>query len=89
MLDLPTECDTLYIMKTKEEITKEFTEELKDLLKKYDAEIEAEDHFQGYSDEGSDIRIEVSIPSKYDENNEIISEYTVIDLGKYFGKYFN
>ena len=66
-------------MKTSVEITQEFKTKLDALLKEYGAEMEASD----YAECGEDVRITVSIPSKWDGNNEQIQEYTEIDLGKY------
>ena len=76
--------DDTYIMKTKEEITKEFKVDLQNLLNKYNASMEADD--LGGDDYGyyGGISIEVSIPTKYNENDNPISEYTRINLGKYF-----
>ena len=67
----------------KELVTQQFTMELKALLKKYDAEISAEDHYQGYPECGEDIRITVTIPSKYDADGNMLREWTEIDLGNY------
>jgi hypothetical protein len=39
-----------------------FLEELAALLKKYNAEIEADDHYQGYPECGQDIRITIDFP---------------------------
>jgi hypothetical protein len=70
-------------MKTSVEITQEFKTKLDALLKEYGAEMEASDHFSGYAECGEDVRITVSIPSKWDDNHEQIQEYTEIDLGRY------
>lgn len=73
-------------MKTKETIEKEFREELQNLLKKYNAELSAEDHWRGYAECGEDVRMTVDIPGVYDENGDYISEWTQIDLGRWIGK---
>ena len=75
-------------MKTSEEIKIEFIEKLKSLLSSfngegYKAEIRAEDHFQGYAECGSDIRMTVYIPSVHDKDGNTVREYTEIDLGNY------
>ena len=69
-------------MKTEKEVSKEFLSELKALLKKYNAEIEAEDHWKGYSECGRDIRMTVNIPSIY-QDGEPIQEMTEINLGTF------
>lgn len=38
---------------------KQFVDDFKELLKKYDCHIEADDHFEGYSECGQDIRMTV------------------------------
>jgi hypothetical protein len=45
-----------------------FIAELKALLKKYNAEISAEDHYQGYPECGEDIYMTVSWMSEYDKD---------------------
>lgn len=71
---------------TKEEVTKAFKAELVALLTKYStpdtkASIVAEDHYQGYPECGSDVRMTVNIPAKYDVQGNCIREWTEIDLG--------
>jgi hypothetical protein len=68
---------------TEKQVTEEFTRELKELLAKYGADIEASDHYEGYPECGEDIRITVEIPSIYTTDNEMIREYTTIDFGNY------
>jgi hypothetical protein len=68
-------------MKTACEIEREFTAELKALLAKYGAELEAEDHWMGYAECGEDVRMTVTIESKWDEHGEQQSEFVEIDLG--------
>lgn len=68
---------------TKEQVEKEFRAELNALLKKYNAEMEAGDHWLDYAECGSDIRIDVTIPAIYDENHNCIREWTDFDLGNY------
>lgn len=70
-------------MKTKDQLTKEFTAELHALLAKYGAEIDAEDHYSGYPECGSDVRMTVTIPAIHDANGETLREWTEIDLGKW------
>lgn len=71
-------------MKTSQEIEKEFRKELNDLLKKYHAKLEAEDHYSGYPECGEDVRMTIHIDSVWSEEGDIIQEYTEIDLGQYF-----
>lgn len=70
-------------MKTAEQTTKEFREDLQNLLNKYGAELEASDHWTGYSECGQDIRMIVTIEAIYDENNNCVQEWTEIDLGSW------
>jgi len=65
----------------KEAVERDFREELVALLVKYEAELEAEDHYPGYSECGQDVRMTVYVPAKYDEEGDLIREYCVIDLG--------
>jgi hypothetical protein len=64
---------------TKEIVTALFLNDLKALLKKYNAEITCADHYQGYPECGEDVRMTVDIPSIYNQG-EIIREWTEIDL---------
>ena len=59
-----------------------FIEDLKALLRKYNATIDASDHWQGYAECGKDIRIEVDIPAFY-KDNECIHKNITINLGNY------
>jgi len=68
------------MIKTSQQVTADFVRELKALLTKYNADIVAADHYQGYPECGEDVRMTVEIPSAYDENGELIQEYTEIDL---------
>lgn len=71
-------------MMTKEQVEQEFCGELYALLRKWAATLEADDHFRGYSECGEDIRMTVTIPALYaDEQRTTEREYTEIDLGKY------
>ena len=70
-------------MMTKQEVERLFRAELAALLRKWDAEIEADDHYQGYPECGQDIRIEVHIPGVWDENHDEVREYALFDLGTY------
>ena len=70
--------------KTSQEIEKEFRKELLELLEKYHAKIESEDHYQGYPECGEDVRMTVYIDSIWSEDGDNIQEYTEIDLGQYF-----
>ncbi len=68
---------------TKEQVKEKFIGELKALLSKYGASIEAEDHFSGYAECGEDVRMTVVIPGVYDPaNGDVMREWTEIDLGR-------
>lgn len=69
---------------TIKEIESNFKTELKALLKKYKAELSAEDHYQGYAECGEDIRMTVGIDSIYDNDGNLIFEGGEINLGRYF-----
>jgi hypothetical protein len=72
-------------MVTKDEIKQAFLADLHALLEKYNAEITTEDHWTGYAECGSDIRMTVEIAPVY-KDGECESEQTSIDLGKFIGK---
>lgn len=60
------------------ERAKQFKNELKTLLKKYDTEIDLEDKGYNYY---TDYRMSVYIPSKWDKEGNCIAESAEIDLG--------
>lgn len=70
-------------MITSKQIEQKFRAELQDLLDKYQAIMEAEDHYKGYAECGEDIRITVDIATLYDDDGNIIREGAEIDLGSY------
>jgi len=71
-------------MQTKSQVELEFRTELYALLKKYAALLEAKDVYQGYPESGVDIRMIVTIPAIYtNDNRDIERELTEIDLGDY------
>jgi hypothetical protein len=70
-------------MEKKEQIEAEFLQELQELLRKWDATLEAEDHFVGYPECGQDIRMTVYIPQVYDGYGNIEREGVEINLGKF------
>lgn len=70
-------------MKTSKEIEKEFKADLSALLKKYNAVIEAEDAYQGYSECGEDIQISVWIDPVYETDGNTVSESSYFKLGRY------
>ena len=59
-----------------------FVKDLKALLCKYNATMDARDHWQGYAECGKDIRIEVDIPAFY-KDNKCIHDNITINLGTY------
>lgn len=69
-------------MQTEEIVQKNFLEDFKALLKKYDAEFDVKVNMQpfGAAVEG----IEVYIPLSYDIDGELIREETIITLTKWF-----
>jgi hypothetical protein len=69
---------------TIKEIEDKFKEELKALLKKYNAVLQAQDHFQGYAECGEDVRMTIDIESIYDNDHNLVFEGGEIDLGGYF-----
>jgi len=70
-------------MQTSTEVREEFKKELKALLSKWGATIEANDYYPGYPESGEDIRIIVTIPAIYSENGLATErEYTEIDFRK-------
>jgi len=68
-------------MKTADQVEVEFRADLQALLKKWGAEIEAEDHYPGYPECGEDIRMEVHIPGKYESDGTCLQDFAVINLG--------
>jgi hypothetical protein len=68
-------------MQTKEQVAQAFKAELQALLDRYGAQIEADDHYQGYPECGEDVRMTVNVPAIYDADNNCLREYTEIDLG--------
>ena len=68
---------------TTDEVTAQFKVELHALLKKWDAEVCADDHYQGYPECGEDVRMTVHIPAIYDGNGETIRPLTEVDLGRF------
>jgi hypothetical protein len=61
----------------------EFMGKLDALLREYGARISAEDHWQGYAECGSDVRITIDIPSVYTPEGHFVREGIDIDLGRY------
>jgi len=70
-------------MTTKEQIEQNFKADFQALLDKYNATIEADDHFQGYAECGEDIQVCVYIPGSFDKDGEIIQETADFNLGRY------
>lgn len=70
-------------MLTSAEVEAQFRYELNALLEKWGATISADDHYSGYPECGSDIRMTVEIPAVYDKVGEPVQERAEIDLGKY------
>jgi hypothetical protein len=72
--------------KSKDQLEHErrFSIELRTLLLKYNAEIEAEDHYPGYPECGEDIRMTVNAYATWDDDGNVRTESLDIDLGKSF-----
>ena len=68
-------------IQTAEQIEAEFRRELQALLDKYDADLEAKDHYQGWAECGEDVRMTVDIPAIYDCKGSYIRPWVEIDLG--------
>lgn len=68
---------------SKEQVDAKFRHELRALLAKYNAELQAEDHWQGYAECGEDVRMTVYVPAVFDENHNCVREWTSIDLGTF------
>jgi|688.fasta_scaffold1480791_2 hypothetical protein len=67
---------------TKEQVEIEFKAKLKALLREYDAEISASDHWLGYAECGEDVRITCMVGGIY-KDGVVVREYTEIDFGNY------
>ena len=65
-------------------ISSQFKAELAALLSKYDATLEAEDHYSGYPECGEDVRMTVWVPSRYSPDGDRTREGVEIDLGESF-----
>jgi hypothetical protein len=71
-------------MQTKSQVETEFRTELYALLKKYAATLEARDVYQGCPECGRDIRMIVTVPEIYlDEDRNVEREFTEIDFSDY------
>lgn len=72
-------------MQTNSEVAMAFLTELQDLLDRYEAEIEVKEHYMGYPECGSDLRMEVYIPPIWNKDGTFDREQTEIDLGIWMG----
>lgn len=66
-------------MKTTEQVAAEFKEKLSALLKEYNAEVslsENNDHYYTTVD-----GIEFTVPAVWNENNELVSDFAVVNIG--------
>jgi len=70
-------------MKTSAEIEAEFRKEFQALIDKYKAEIEIKDYWQGYSENGQDIKCMVSIGSTYNDFGERVTDFCEFNIGTY------
>lgn len=69
---------------TAEEVAARFKQDLAALFEKWGAEMETQDHYQGYPECGEDIRMTVTVPAVYNDQGDTVRERVEIDLGKYF-----
>lgn len=69
-------------MKTALEVSKEFKEELKALLLKYNTDLEIDNIGTGHS---SEYTMKVYIPGTYSESGDQLSMCAGVDLGSYYG----
>jgi hypothetical protein len=68
----------------KEQVEKIFRARLQALLDEFGADLEADDHWHGHPECGSDIRMTVTIPSVFDyERDIVLREFAEIDLGSH------
>ena len=67
----------------KTELEAQFKEEFVALLRKYNASLEVEDHWSGYSECGEDIQARIESCAKYDDNGNMIEPELSFDLGCY------
>ena len=74
---------------TKQEIEVAFRKDLQELFDKYQADFEVADHWQGYPECGQDLRATVTIPSKYNDDNECTREYTEIVIENHYHPMFS
>ena len=65
---------------SKSDVERLFRADLAELLGKWGATIEAEDHYPGYPECGQDIRIEVDIPSIW-TGGELVRPGITINFG--------
>ena len=65
------------------QVDESFRKDLNDLLCKWGATIESEDHWQGSLESARRVRMTIYIPTIFDSNNEITREYVEVDLGDY------
>ena len=70
-------------------VKQDFLSDFLALLTKWNATIEADDHYKGYPECGQDIRIIVDIEAIYTTEGETIRPYTEIDLGRYVDPKFD
>jgi hypothetical protein len=67
---------------TEDQLKYAFMNDLHELLEKYGAELEAADHWTGYAECGSDIRMTVTIQGIYNEG-EVVLPFVQVDLGRW------
>lgn len=64
-------------------VKQDFMRELRALFVKWNASIEAKDHYQGYPECGEDIRMLIDIPPIY-KDGTMVRDGVEIDLGGFF-----
>ena len=73
----------------KSDVGQRFFAELCDLLRRYGAELSADDHYQGYAECGEDVRMTVDIPAIYDADGNRLRDYCEVDLGRWLDGHAN
>ena len=69
--------------RTADEVRTEFTRELTALLVRWGAELEAKDHWMGYAECGSDVRMTVNIDGTLDADHNAVREWAWFDIGSW------
>lgn len=66
-----------------EDVERLFMAEFMSLLDRYEAEIDARDHYEGYPGIGQDVRMTLSIPWICDKSGDTVQAGVDVDLGSW------